>query len=70
MIALLEGNEQPVFMARSRGRGPGTAAPRVRRQCLSEGSDRARGGKDQPEAGSGRAGEAVSTSPGMLRVTS
>ena len=70
MIALLEGNEQPVFMARSNGQRLAKAAPRVRGQCLSEGSDRARGGKDQPEAGSGRAGEAVSTSPGLLRVTS
>lgn len=70
MIAPIAGNEQPVFMARSEGSGAGTAAPRVRGQCLSEGSDRAGDGEGQPEAGSGRAGEAVSTSPGLLRVTS
>ena len=66
MIAPLGGNEQPVFMARSRGRGPGTAAPRVRGQCLSEGSESAGDGKGQPEAGGGRPSDALSTSGGTL----
>lgn len=66
MIALLGGNEQPVFMARSEGSGAGTAAPRVRGQCLSEGSDRAGDCKGQPEAGSGRPSDTLSTSGGTL----
>ena len=56
----------PFFMARSNGQQGGTAAPRVRGQFLSEGSERTGDGKGQPEAGGGRPSDALSTSWGTM----